>query len=250
MKFLKEKPALLLDETDKRTLVISDLHLGLEYEIYKKGISIPPRVDKQKERINNLIGKTEAERIILLGDVKHNVPQTSVSEKERLPQFFEDLSQRVEVKITKGNHDGNIEKLVEGTNVEITPTEGFREGKFYFNHGQSWPGKEIKDSEILIRGHSHPAVEFKDSLGFSSTVPCWVRGPTRRKVIEGKYEEDVDLEEIIILPAFNQLLTGMPMNKEEGKNLLGPVLENEAMDVDESKVHLLDGTYIGKLEDL
>ncbi|MFP4116457.1 MAG: metallophosphoesterase [Candidatus Aenigmatarchaeota archaeon] len=250
MKFLKERPALLLEELDKRTLVIADLHLGLEYEIYKKGISIPPRVDKQKERINDLVEETKAEGIILLGDVKHNVPRTSISEKERLPEFFKELSEKVDVTIVKGNHDGNIEKLVEETEVEVTTTKGFKEDRFYFNHGQSWPGEEIKKSKILLRGHSHPAVEFEDSLGFSSTVPCWIRGPVRSGVLEEKYVDTVKLEEIIILPAFNQLITGMPMNKEKEKKLLGPILENGAMDIDESKVHLLDSTYIGKLEDL
>ncbi len=250
MKFLKERPALVLDELEKKTLVISDLHLGLEYEIYKRGIRIPPRVEKQRKRIFNLLDETDAERLILLGDVKHNVPTTSASEKKNLPSFFRDLSERAEVKITKGNHDGNIEELIKDSSIGIEPTNGFREGDFYFNHGQSWPSEQVKQSKILIRGHSHPAVKFEDSLGFSSKVPCWVRGPVKRGVLRERFGSGAKTEEILIVPAFNEIITGMPMNEDREKRLLGPILENGIMDVDESKVYLLDGTYIGRLEDL
>ncbi len=250
MKFLNEKPALLLDELEKRTLVISDLHLGMEYEIYRKGISIPPRAEKQKKRILQLIGDTEAERLIMLGDVKHNVPRISISEKENIPDFFKDLCKEVEVEAIKGNHDGGIEKLTEGSCVKVKETDGMRRDKFYFNHGQSWPGEELTGAKILIRGHSHPAVKFKDDLGFSSTVPCWIRGPINKEKMGKKYGEEADTVEIITVPTFNQLITGMPINKEEGHRLLGPVLENGLMNMEESRVYLLDGTFIGKLEDL
>ncbi len=249
MKFLKEKPALVIDELTKKTLVIADLHLGLEYEIYKKGISIPPRAGRQKKRILKLIEDTEVDRLVLLGDVKHNVPRTSVSEKENLPGFFEELSRHVDIKISKGNHDGNIEDLVGNADVEISPTSGFREGKFYFNHGQSWPDEDIKNSETLIRGHSHPSIQFKDSLGFSSTVPCWVKGPVNRDAVKKKFGKG-KLENIIITPTFNELITGMPMNKDREKRLLGPMLKNGMMEIEDSGIYLLDGTFLGKLEDL
>ena len=51
MKFLTE-PALLLTN---RVLVITDLHLGIEYEIYKSGITVPSQIEKLEERIDNLI---------------------------------------------------------------------------------------------------------------------------------------------------------------------------------------------------
>ncbi len=250
MKFLKERPALVLDEMESKTLVLADLHLGLEYEIYKKGISIPPRMDKQKDRILDLVDETGAERLFLLGDVKHNVPTVSISEKERLPEFFDALCKEVDVKIAKGNHDGGLEKLVEGTRAEVSSTSGFRVGDFYFNHGQSWPDEEVIKARTLIRGHSHPAFKFQDDLGFSSTVPCWVKGPVRRGELKEKYGKKGKLEEVVIVPTFNQLISGMPMNSDREKSLLGPILENRIMDMDESKIYLLDGTFIGKLEDL
>jgi metallophosphoesterase superfamily enzyme len=42
IKFLTE-PALLLED---KILVVADLHIGLEYEIYKSGITIPSKLGK------------------------------------------------------------------------------------------------------------------------------------------------------------------------------------------------------------
>ncbi len=250
MKFLNGKPALVLDELDKKTLVISDLHLGLEYEIYKKGISIPSMFEDQKKRILNLIESVDAERIFFLGDVKHNVPQISKSEKKGIPDFFQSICEKVDVRIAKGNHDGRIEDLLKKTCAKVSGPHGFTENIFYFNHGHSWPGEKVSKSKVLIRGHSHPAFEFKDKLGFSSVVPCWIKGPVKRDVVKERFGEKTELEEIVIVPAFNELISGMPVNQNEEKCLMGPTIENGIMDIDNSGVYLLDGTFIGRLEDL
>jgi hypothetical protein len=250
MKFLQDETALLLDKIEDKTLVISDLHLGIEYEIYTKGITIPPRIKKQRGRIFRLIRETDVEKLVLLGDVKHNVPQTSIGEKENLPKFFKDLKEEVEVHIVKGNHDGNIEKLV--GEVEVHPTSGFRQGEFYFNHGHAWPEKEIFESRTLIQGHSHPAIEFKDKLGFSSVMPCWLKG----RLNTDKLQENIGtvetsrLESFVIVPAFNRMITGMPVNREDDESLLGPLLENGIIDVEECKAYLLDGTFLGRVSEI
>jgi metallophosphoesterase superfamily enzyme len=63
-------------------------------------------------------------------------------------------------------------------------------------------------------------------------------------------------EEIFIMPSFNDFLGGRPVNetrprKEIGNEaLIGPVLRSEAVDVDEAELYLLDGTYLGTLNQL
>ena len=58
------------------------------------------------------------------------------------------------------------------------------------------------------------------------------------------------------MPSFNDFLGGRPINetrprKEIGKEeLIGPVLRSEAVDVDEAELYLLDGTYLGTLNQL
>ncbi|MFP4045536.1 MAG: metallophosphoesterase [Candidatus Aenigmatarchaeota archaeon] len=250
MKFVSDEPALFLDELETETLVISDLHIGIEYDLYKKGISIPPRIEKQKKRIMDLVERTGARRVVMLGDVKHNIPNMSLGEKKKMPGFFHEIEGKVEVWIVKGNHDGNIEKIASG--AEIFPTDGARDGGFYFNHGHAWPSEEIWKSKVLVRGHSHPAVEFKDQLGFSSVLPCWLRGKIDREKLAEKIEkpEETELEEMIIVPAFSEMISGTPVNREEEESKIGPLLENDIVGLEEMDAYLLDGTFLGKVDEL
>jgi hypothetical protein len=58
------------------------------------------------------------------------------------------------------------------------------------------------------------------------------------------------------MPSFNDFLGGRPVNetrprKELGAEaLIGPVLRSETVDVDNSELYLLDGTYLGTLNQL
>jgi hypothetical protein len=58
------------------------------------------------------------------------------------------------------------------------------------------------------------------------------------------------------MPSFNDFLGGRPINethprKEIGSEaLIGPILRLEAVDVDEAELYLLDGTFLGTLNQL
>ena len=70
------------------------------------------------------------------------------------------------------------------------------------------------------------------------------------------YDVSLKTKEIFIMPSFNDFLGGRPVNetrprKEIGSEaLIGPVLRSEAVDVDNSELYLLDGTYLGTLNQL
>jgi len=74
----------IIIESDKRYLVIADLHLGKEYEYYKKGIKVPDVGQKMKSDILKIIKRKNIDELILLGDIKHNLPFTSYFEKLNL----------------------------------------------------------------------------------------------------------------------------------------------------------------------
>lgn len=248
MKNITDQPALVLDDIEYKTLVVADLHLGLEYEIYKKGISIPSRIEKQKTKILKLIEKTDVKRLVLLGDVKHNVPQMSFNERKKLPGFFQQLSEKIKVWIIKGNHDGNIEDIANC--AKIFPSSGTKIDKYYLMHGQAWPSADICDCEELIMGHLHPAISFKDRLGYTSKLSCWLKATTNNEKIKERFKnEKINLKNATVMPAFNDLITGRPLNTDESKGL-GPITTNKIIEIDESEVQLLDGTYLGKIKDL
>ena len=58
LKFIQNEPALVFG----KTLIIADIHLGLEYELYKSGIKVPSQTEKMKRKIYSLIKKTKAKR--------------------------------------------------------------------------------------------------------------------------------------------------------------------------------------------
>jgi len=244
MKFLTEEPALIVD----KILVIADLHLGIEYDLYKSGFSLPSRIDKIKNKIIKIILENKPKKLVLLGDIKHNVPQISYQEKKEIPKFLSDISDIIETHIVPGNHDGNIEKLLPG-DVKIHGRSGFLLNKIYFNHGHSWPGKRFSKSKLLLMGHSHPAIEFKDSLGYKYIEPCWLRCKLNKNKLEKKYGK-IECNEAIILPAFNPLISGMPVNRGLDKPFIGPLMRNNMINLRKADAYLLDGTYLGKVEKL
>jgi len=149
LKFVTGEPALVFN----KNLVIADLHIGIETEYRKSGITVPTQLEKMKGKIDALIEKTKAKRIVFLGDVKHQVPGVSMQELREIPEFFNHFSGKVETHIVLGNHDSEIPALVEG--VQIHDTDGFRLEDVYITHGHAWPKKEFLKCRFLVVSHTN-----------------------------------------------------------------------------------------------
>ncbi|NIM47369.1 MAG: phosphoesterase [Candidatus Aenigmarchaeota archaeon] len=242
IKFLTE-PALLLENN---ILVISDLHIGIEYEIFKSGITIPSQVEKLEKRINNLIKQTKAKHLVILGDVKHQVPNISWQEYREIPKFLEHF-QNIKISIIKGNHDGNIERLAP-PEIDIYDAQGFKINNFLLTHGQAWPFLGDLNAEYIIMGHVHPAVEFWTE-NFRSIEPCWLKCEINNEKLFEKYKIKTEIKHGIIIPAFNHLIGGMAFNSKDFEPL-GPLLKNEVFEWKKAEVYLLDGTLLGNLKNL
>lgn len=239
MRFLTE-PALLID----KILAIADLHIGLEHEIQESGITIPSQIEKIKKRIDNLIKKTRAKHLVILGDVKHQVPDISWQEYREIPEFFEHF--KIKVSIIKGNHDGNLERLVKNRN--IYEPSGFKIKEYGFIHGHAWPDISLLDCEYLIMAHVHPAIEFF-SEGFRAVEPCWLKCDIDTNKLKKRFKLNTKLKKGIIMPAFNHLIGGMAFNSKDFEPL-GPLLKNNILKWKDAEVYLLDGTFLGNLDNL
>ncbi len=245
-KFITNEPAVLFG----KTLVIADLHIGVEYELYKRGIRIPKQTEKLLARIKKLIKVTRANRLVLLGDLKHFIPYLSPQEMREMPGFLNELTKLVKVDIVPGNHDGDLKKFV-SSDIDFHDSVGFRLDNVYFNHGHSWPNKDVLSSEYLIIGHLHPCIEFKDKLGFRFIEQAWIRLNLDKKRLLRHYKSvDIDRKvkdlKIIIIPAFNRFVGGRPFLPTEESN--APVIR--LADAKSAEAYLLDGTDIGKLTKL
>lgn len=241
MKFLLNKPIALVN----RSLVISDLHIGIEQELRKSGIFIQPQIDKLLGLIEEAVEETRAKRLIILGDLKHEVPGLSLRELREVPRFLARLAEKIEVIITKGNHDANLERMPL-PDVKIYGSGGFKLGKYGFFHGHGWPAKELIGCDYLFMGHLQPAIEFRDSMGYRLIEQVWVRTRVNRKVILKRYGDRVGKLILTVVPSFNKLAGSFSLNSE--RKLLGPLLNSKAIEKRKFKIYLMDGTYLGTLE--
>jgi hypothetical protein len=236
---------LLLVEGKERVLVAADLHLGLEHELWMGGVSIPSQTEKILARLQGYVREIVPDRLLLLGDLKHNVPKTSWQERREVPDFLRRLSAMVKVEIVPGNHDSNLADMAP-LGVRMHSSSGFvLDGVGYF-HGHTWPDEKIVRADRLVAGHLHPAVRLKDPLGCSLTRPVWARAPLLPESVQEHYGF-ASSAEIIIVPAFNDLCGGLPLN-EPAEDLRGPLLT--MVDCEHARLYLKDGTDLGLLREI
>lgn len=222
--FVKNYPAMKLDDF----LVISDLHLGISKDMYDRGIFVPSQSVAMAERINSLKSVTKTKKLVILGDAKHKVIY-SMHEKFELEKFLEALDFKTII-IVKGNHDGNIEKMIPDSAKKISVKKFFTIGKYLLTHGH----RRIKTNrKTIVIGHNQPHISMRDDVGAYYIEPVWVRGRLKGK-LEGK--------RLIIIPAFNELCGATIVNRDD---LLGPIAKE--LDRKNAKVYLLDGTDIGDI---
>ncbi len=243
------EPALVVCNTI-RTLVIADLHIGIEQELYRSGFGIPSQTKKISDKILTLITEHSPDRIVLLGDVKHNVPYVSGQEQRELPAFLASMARHAPVEIAAGNHDGGIDKYVIGS-VTLHPSAGFVLDGVGYVHGHAWFHPDLLDAEYVIMAHNHPTIRFVDDLGYRSAEPAWIRAGLRRDdpAFTDRYRDhDSANPRVIIMPAFNELCGGVPFNVRN-PDLLGPIAVH-ALKIKDAAAYLLDGTNLGRIGDL
>lgn len=234
---------LLLVEGEERVLVAADLHLGLEHELWLGGVSIPSQTEKILASLLAFLEETEPDRLLLLGDIKHNVPRTSWQEKREVPEFLRRLCDRTVVEIVPGNHDSNLADMAP-QGARVRSASGFvLDGVGYF-HGHTWPDERVMRAESLVAGHLHPAIRLFDPLGHSFSRPVWAKARLFSRAVEEHYGFAGD-SEIVVAPTFNGLCGGLPLN-EPVEEMRGPLLG--MADWDGARLYLLDGTDLGTLE--
>ena len=236
---------LLLAEGEERVLVAADLHLGLEHELWLGGVSIPSQTEKILVRLLGFLAEVKPDRLLLLGDIKHNVPKTSWQEKREIPEFLRRLSAQVLVEVVPGNHDSNLADMAP-LGVRVRPSSGFvLDGVGYF-HGHTWPDEKVMRADSLVAGHLHPAIRLPDRVGHSHSLPVWAKARLMSAAVQEHYGFARN-SEIIIAPAFNILCGGLPLN-EPVEEMRGPLLA--MADWDGARLYLLDGTDLGTLAEI
>ena len=236
-------------------LVVADLHIGIEGDYLRKGFKIPDQAPPVLDRIFKLVEERGPDELILLGDVKHRitmppaaaggwVPVAGEHEGRQVARFLQALSARLPLTVVKGNHDGGLRQMAP---LAVSMVSGMKVGDAAFIHGQSWPSREHMRCRTLVMAHTHPSVLLLDERGRRLLEPCWLRANFRRGPTSEFYK--APHPELVVMPAFGDLRSGMPVNERQAR-LLGPLFKNRLVDLPGARVHLTNGTYLGKVRDL
>ncbi len=250
LKVVANESALIHREGDQATLLVSDLHLGLEKEMASKGFRIPPYSQKMLDRINSVAERNRLNRVIVVGDVKHSIGKVEDVDWGIIPWFFDTLLDIFPaVEVVPGNHDGGIKSLLP-SRVKLHPAEGTVIGhrsKVGVTHGHSWPSQEVIASKNIVMGHSHFRYEMRDKFGARSKEAVWLfatydiadmlvkAGHLPVKRGEGK---------LVVMPPFNNLVGGQAINAKGGFDF-GPILSSGSFRLSDADIFLLDGTRVG-----
>lgn len=249
------RPALLLRlpsvHRPARYLVASELHLGLESDLARRGAYLRSRTLELAEALERDADAARAQHLLLLGDVKHRYTHTSAQESRDVPRFFERLAKRFQtILITPGNHDTGLRRLLPSRRFpsvrignprgELLEGNGLRVGAL---HGHTWPRPPLLRADLWLVGHTHAAAALVDESGRSTTEWAWLRGRLDPARVHAKYGRRA-APELVVFPPYNPLCGGTPINRD---GLLGPVgrLAHPA----QCALWLLDGRRLMDLAD-
>jgi len=191
---------------EESVLIINDLHLGYEEALQRKGVLVPKfQLQEILKQITEILRKTQAKKIIINGDLKHEFGKVLRQEWTEVGLFVDFLQKKgKEIIIIQGNHDPLLRSISEKKGVQIV--KEYVVGDTLIVHGDELVKSSAKR---IIIGHEHPAITLRE-------------GSKREKYkcfLKGKYEG----KELIAVPSFNPLLEGTDILKEQ---LLSPFLHN------------------------
>ena len=241
---IHDQPALFAEDID--ALIVADLHIGIEHEMFLAGVKIPSKTKELQKNLIELLKKTGAGTLIIVGDLKHNIPVSSFREEREIPEMMYTLFDLLdEIHLTPGNHDGGISEFLPDM-VKLHSSKGFTIGDYGIWHGHCWPSEEVMASKTVLMAHVHPQAAFVDGVEARAAERCWVRGKWNKKKTSERYIRIG--ENFVMMPAFNDLCGGSHVN-DNGQRKIGTVLRNELADIQNAELFLLDGTNLGKVKD-
>ncbi|TKX73992.1 phosphoesterase [Halorubrum sp. GN11_10-6_MGM] len=247
------EPAAVADLGGERALLVADVHAGIEVGLrYERGVELDSRADSRRERLCTLLAETDADRLVVLGDLAHRIGAPDGDEREELETLIAAVTDRVPMTLVEGNHDAGVAEAFADDLDVIGPAGGFLGGGSGSDvavcHGHTWPNPNLLDGDVICTGHEHPQVRLEDAVGGSRVERAWLRGELDPDAFcEDGAESDAgetapaDPPELVVFPAFNERSGGTWVNVE-GESFLAPYLPAALPAAD---AYLLDGTRLG-----
>ncbi len=253
-------PILIIENPNmEKYLVITDIHIGFEDKINKKGVFINSKnnVDEILDNLSNTINKTRIKNLIILGDLKSSINIITQSEWNNVPYFLNALSKLCNIYLIPGNHDGNIVHLI-SKDINLMSMKGMEINNILLTHGHTIPviGKNI---DKIVTGHLHPILKKEGNIFNGQKV--WIRiilKKTDGKIMKDGWKNNERRIEFIILPHFNKYINYYDSfsneNKIKEKKSKLPFLTNlitkKKWEIEQVFVISLEGAIIGSETEL
>jgi metallophosphoesterase superfamily enzyme len=258
------------DSNKEKYIVITDIHIGLEEKIIKKGIFINSKeiVDEIIDILLDTASREKIKNLIILGDLKSSINIITRSEWNNVPYFLKELSKIFNIYIIPGNHDGNIIHLITNYNINLMSIKGMEFENILLTHGHVIP-KIGENIEKIIMGHLHPILIKEGSIINGQRV--WIRIILTKSENKARKEQDKNNQnkryeqidkniEIIIIPHFNKYLNHSSsislenklskINSKSRLPLLNDLINKNGWKMNQVFVISLNGSIIGSENEL
>ena len=202
---------------EQRALVIADLHLGYEEALHRGGVLVPRQhLRLIEERLVRILEHLEPRprRLVINGDLKHRFAPPSGGEWREALGFLEFSRGRFEeIVLLRGNHDANIEYLVERSSG-LKVQECLQEDRLLLLHGDRRPhAGELDGVELILIGHEHPAVGLRSVAGRMEIYKAFLLGEYHGK-------------RLLVQPSFNLLVPGNDLTRERA---ISPLISEDGL---------------------
>ena len=172
------------------TLFVADLHWGKEAAFRAAAIPIPDGLEADLQRLSVLLAKTQAQRLVVLGDLQHSRSGRTPHGESLIERWCESVA-GVELVLVRGNHDRS---------AGDPPTAwGFRTCAEPLSCGpwELWhhPPSLTSARSAGLAGHLHPAFLLKRGPDRLRLPGYWLRGG------------------VLVLPAFGTFTGQLPVQR-------------------------------------
>ena len=236
IRFVYNEPALIINTNKEKYLVVGDLHIGLERRLSEKGIRVLNATDFMVYKLKKIMGEFSLSNLIILGDVKDSILYPEISDTRLIKSFFDELKD-FDVRIIAGNHDAHLDEIL---NVE-TDRE-YVLGEFGFLHGDKKPDEETMLCNYILTAHNHATIRMRDKNGAVYEEKVWIVADVVSRGAGGLYKDFNKNTKLIVLPAFNDLIMGTAISREQQSR--NPLFKNRVFDYRHSKFYTLRGEQI------
>ena len=226
--FTKNLPGAFLE--NGRVLAVGDLHIGRDLKLMAGGVFATNATARMSKELLFLHSRYEADAIALLGDIRESIGYPPKDEYASLSEFFYAM-RNVKLLIAKGNHDSRIEEIVKNLGSSAETSREILLEDAALMHGHALPTTEAIKKRYIITGHAHPAVEIRGRLEKAYAVLKPGRGMSK------EYKTYNRNSRLVILPAFNRMLTGSDI---ASSGSFSPMLKRKIFETKSAKLYGLD----------